>query len=134
MRRFVISEWSMSPALQPGDRVLGCRIGPVRRGGVVLFPHPHRADFWLVKRVVGLAGEVVTIAGGAVSVDGRPLDEAWTVEATHPAGEWAVPPGRVFVLSDARGRTLADSRTLGPVLTAGCYRLVLRYRRAPRPT
>ena len=64
MRRFVIAEMSMSPALLPGDRILARRVRRLRRGQVVFFPHPDRDDFWLVKRVVGVAGEVVGLENG----------------------------------------------------------------------
>ena len=130
MRRFVVSELSMSPALAPGDRMLARRARRLRRGQVVFFPHPHHDDFWLVKRVIGLPGETVRITGGTVQVDGGVISEPWAGGATLPEGEWQVPPGHMFVLSDARHRTRADSRTLGPVPTRGAYVSLLRYGRS----
>src|SRR5680860_1306204 len=46
MRRFVISELSMSPALTPGDTFLARRLRRPQRGVVALFPHPHRPELW----------------------------------------------------------------------------------------
>lgn len=132
MRRFVISEKSMSPALQPGDRYLARRLRRPRRGRVVFFPHPGRDDFWLAKRVVGLPGETVEIDGGEVRVDGRVLAEPWTVDPTDPPGRWPVPEAHLFVLSDARHRTRADSRTFGPIVQDGSYVAVMRYRSGRR--
>lgn len=132
MRRFIISELSMSPALLPGDRFLARRLRNPRRGQVVFFPHPRRQDFWLVKRVVGLPGESLTIEGGSVRIDGEPVDEPWALDATHPEGRWEIPSRHMFVLSDARRRTTTDSRTLGPVPIRPSYRVGLRYRRSGR--
>ena len=117
----------MSPALEPGQEVLGIEVGVggpgPARGSVVFFEQPGRAGFWLVKRVVGLPGERVTIAGGAVFLDGAEYDDPWTFDDTAPGGEWVVGPGEMFVLSDARHRSTADSRSFGPVPVAGSYRL-----------
>lgn len=132
MRRFVISELSMSPAMTPGDRFLARRLRRPRRGTLVFFPHPTRHDFWLAKRVIGLPGESVEIDGGMVRVDGAPLAEPWTVESTRPDGSWKVPTGRIFVLSDARHRTTADSRTMGPISIQAAYVAWFRYRRGDR--
>lgn len=132
MRRFVITEESMSPSLAPGDRFLARRVRRPRRGSVVFFPHPHRPDFWLVKRVIGLPGEPVSIREGEVMINGTALDEPWTDSPTEPDGSWEVPPDHVFVLSDARHRTRADSRSLGPVALRGAYVAGLRYRQGRR--
>lgn len=131
MRRFVISEKSMAPALMPNDHFLARRLRRPRRGNLVFFPHPGRSDFWLVKRIIGLPHETISIAGGTITVDGRPLADRWSNVPTRPDGVWEVPPGKIFVLSDARDVTRADSRTFGPVPTAPAYVSVLRYRRAP---
>lgn len=120
MRRFVISEMSMAPALQPGDRFLTRKLGRPRRGQVVFFPHPRRDDFWLVKRVVGIVGDSVRMENGG------PIVQSGTGGAE---GGWIVPQDHMFVLSDALDRTRADSRTFGPVPTQPAYVPLLRYRR-----
>lgn len=129
MRRFVIAESSMSPALQPGDRYLARRVRKPRRGAVVFFPHPDRVSFWLAKRVVGLPGESVELVDGEVWVDDEVLAEPWTVDSTSPPGTWRIPDRHLFVLSDARSRTLADSRTWGAVPLDEVYAAVFRYRK-----
>ena len=123
-RRFVVSERSMAPALLPGAELLATPAVAPGRGAVVFFTDPTRDDeFWLVKRVVGLAGETVTIAHGDVLIDDTPYDDPWTVDDTAPDGVWKVPTGHVFVLSDARHRSSADSRRFGPVPLAGAFQL-----------
>ncbi|NIR41755.1 MAG: signal peptidase I, partial [Actinobacteria bacterium] len=66
-----------------------------------------------------LPGERLEIGGGVVRVDGRPLPAPLDLP-TPGGGAWTVDDGEVFVLSDARARTQADSRTFGPVPAAGC--------------
>ena len=128
----MVSERSMAPALEPGQILLGVRQHRPRRGRLVCLRHPYRDEFWLVKRVVGLPGERVEIAGGRVHADGAPLAEPWVGDDTEPDGAWTCGRGQMFVLSDARQRTAADSRSFGPVPVAGSYRVlrVFRPRRA----
>lgn len=129
MRRFVIAEMSMSPALLPGDRLLTRRLRRPRRGKVVFFPHPHQEDFWLVKRILGVAGDRIGWETGRATENGRLVVQS----APHGAeGGWIVPANHMFVVSDALDLTRADSRTFGPVPTRPAYVAVLRYRRARR--
>ena len=54
LRRFVVVEDSMLPALHPGDGLIGLRGGAPRSGQLRVFPDPRRGDgpeLWLVKRV-----------------------------------------------------------------------------------
>lgn len=132
MRRFIVSELSMSPALVPGDRFLARRVRLPRRGQVLFFAHPHRLDFWLVKRIIGLPAEQVVIREGKVRIDDADLQEPWTVDVVGPDGCWDVPKDHAFVLSDARTRSAADSRTIGPVSLRDSYVAFLRYRRGHR--
>lgn len=104
----------MSPLLREGDFVVTRRRRP-SVNDVVVFEHPGKSGFFLIKRVVALAGQRVEIAGGSVSVDGRNEDPRFQVEDTRPDGTWLVPNNHVFVLGDARHRSADDSRALGPV-------------------
>jgi signal peptidase I len=125
-RRFVVAEESMAPVLRPGDSLFGITASRFRRGDIAVFEHPHRQGFWLVKRAVGLPGEQMEIADGALFIDGDRLEDLWGNGATAPDGRWEIPLGHVFALSDSRSVTLADSRTFGPVAMGGAYRVVLR--------
>lgn len=129
MRRYVIAEQSMMPALRDGDWVLAQRsTGRLDRGEIVVFDHPRRPDFSLVKRVVGLPSETVTIRNGRVHIDGAVLVEPWTDGPTRPDGDWTLAPDEVFVLSDARTLTFADGRAFGPIRhTAALWRVRFRY-------
>jgi signal peptidase I len=129
-RRYLIAEQSMTPALNDGDWVIAQRsTSPPNRGDIVVFDHPVRPGFSLVKRVIGLPSETLGIRDGRIFVDGRLLAEPWSREPTRPDGEWRMGPGEVFVLSDARGITIADSRAFGPIREIGAqWRVRYRYR------
>lgn len=140
-----IPSGSMEPQLEIGDRVVVSRIAyrlhDPRRGDVIVFDAPSVADddgggigafvvellegvglrhpdeTELIKRVIGLEGEVVEARGGRVLVNGRELREPYLPPdvATADFGPVTVPPEHVFVLGDNRGSS-ADSRSaLGPV-------------------
>ncbi len=127
LRRFAIAELSMAPALLPGDFVVACRAGAPRRGTVVVFEHPGRPGFFLVKRVVAVGPATVEIARGSLLVAGIPQREPWSSDVTGPPGVWQLEAGEIFVLGDRRGRSLADSRRLGPLDGSAAGRVVLRY-------
>ncbi len=103
---------SMSPTLVNGNIVTALRGGSYERGDIVAF---YYNDKILVKRIVGLAGEVIDIdEDGSVSVDGEPLDEPYLDEKA--LGEcdielpYQVPEGRYFVMGDNRSVS-SDSRS-----------------------
>ncbi|MGE2837259.1 S26 family signal peptidase [Mycobacterium sp. SMC-4] len=62
VRRFVVVEHSMLPALQPGDGLLAVRCGVAKPGQVRVFPDPRGSSMYLVKRV----GDVRETAAGAM--------------------------------------------------------------------
>ena len=55
----------MTPTLSPGDYLLATRIGPRRPGQIVVFEHPRRKDFWLVKRAVRVEDEHMVVMSDA---------------------------------------------------------------------
>ncbi len=110
---------SMEPSLHQDQRLLMEKVGyrwhGPQRGDIVVLPDPTGGPIPLIKRVVGLPGERVTIADGRVFIDGIPLDESYLAQVTQGGGRsWLVPPLHVFVLGDNRGNS-RDSRYFGPV-------------------
>jgi signal peptidase I len=115
LRRYEIAEHSMTPALVPGDFVIARSGGLPARGEVVIIGHPEKPGMEIVKRVIGLPGETVTVSGGLVHIDGARLPEPWADGPTCPEGTWRIPSDAMFVLGDNRRRSSGDSRTLGPI-------------------
>jgi signal peptidase I len=142
LRTFVISVYSipsgsMEPTLQVGDRIvvdkLSYHLHGVDRGNIIVFSTPPKEDCAgapvadLVKRVIGLPGETISLSGGEVLIDGRLLAEPWLPASeqgrTYPGPSpdafalhhaFKVPSGDVYVMGD--NRTLScDSRYWGPI-------------------
>ena len=95
---------SMAPTLSSGDLVVLTRWhGEVDRFDVVAVEPPTGGGAALVKRVVGLAGDTVTIEDGVLVVNGNPVCEPWT-DPARLDGVWhapvVVPDGAVFLLGD----------------------------------
>ncbi|MCZ7457730.1 signal peptidase I [Streptomyces sp. WMMC940] len=108
---------SMSPTVEPGDRVLAQRIdgSEVRRGDVVVFTDKVWADAPMVKRVVGVGGDKVACcdSDGRMTVNGKAVEEPYLrgEEPASPLGfNVSVPAGKLFLLGDER-RTSVDSRS-----------------------
>lgn len=137
VQTFYIPSGSMEPTLQIGDRILVDKLSydlhGVHRGDIVVFGRPAAENCGgpevndLVKRVIGLPGDVLTLSGGFVYVDGRRLDESWlpsSEQGTTTAGPtgttydlahaYRVPANDYFVMGDNRVDS-CDSRYWGPI-------------------
>lgn len=65
----------------------------------------------LIKRVIGVEGDVITVSEGMVYRNGYPLEEPYTLEGytNGTVDEFTVPQDQVFVMGDNRSISL-DSR------------------------
>ncbi len=143
---FYIPSESMLPTIAVNDRVmvnkLAYRFGEPQRGDIVVFLNPNLTDAELeesipeavirsvleavgvrtrgqddlIKRVVAVGGETVTIEGGRLEVDGVLLDESYLAAGGEMGdfGPVTVPGGHVFVMGDNRNSSL-DSRRFGAI-------------------
>ena len=113
-RAFVIPSRSMAPTILPGDRItVDIRGGTPERGEIWAFHGPNSTN--LIKRVVGLPGETIEVAGGRVLIDGKPLDEPYlAAPMTYTMPPTRLGPDQYFMLGDSRNAS-ADSHIWGPL-------------------
>jgi signal peptidase I len=105
---------SMVPTLLPGDRLLLTKsyIAP-QRGDIVVFTLKEEGkDVDVVKRVVGVPGDVVVTVGDFAWVNNKPDHKIEEGGGLTRFGPVEVPPGKVFVLGDNRPISF-DSRYVG---------------------
>lgn len=118
--RFTIQSGSMEPALEVGETVWAIRImGDPERGDIVAFTNPLAPESGevVIKRIVGLPGDMIESRDGIIHIDLGRVDESVYMEAPEPTPDFApvvVGPGEVFVLGDNRDAS-TDSRTFGPI-------------------
>ena len=114
---------SMMPGLVDQERIFVNKfiyrfgIGEIQRGDLVVFWYPGDQSKSYIKRVIGLPGDVVAIDRGAVSINGRPLEEDYVPKEYRDAismGPRKVEPDHYFVLGDHRNSS-NDSRSWGLV-------------------
>ncbi len=115
----VVGSSSMEPTIQKGDVVLVGRINffktPLKRGDIVFLRDPVTKREWLVKRVIGLPGELLFLQAGRIYINGVPLQDPYAKnEFTDEYGVWQIPNNAVFVMGDNRSHS-NDSRDFGPV-------------------
>lgn len=129
---------SMFPTLEDGDRLIISKFGRTysrllgrdyipKRGEIIVFDDPFASDRQLIKRVVALPGERVTLEDGVLMVynDHRPNgfkpdetgDYSQGLVFTVGSVDVTVPDRQVFVIGDNRGSSGSlDSRNeLGTV-------------------
>lgn len=134
----------MVPTIEVNDRVmankLAYRWSDPERGDVVVFRDPAEPEAEetipeavirsvleaigvrtrgredLIKRVIGLPGETVTITDNQVFIDGEPLAEPYLPETVSMPddGPFEVPADEVFVMGDNRQFSF-DSRRFGTI-------------------
>ena len=115
----VVRGSSMAPGIHDGDRILIDQLsyvfGDVARGDVVVLRYPLDPSLDYIKRVVGLPGDEILMAGGRVWVNGELLAEPYIERADPSTYDFTrVREGHYFVLGDNRLHS-SDSREFGQV-------------------
>jgi signal peptidase I len=138
---YYVPSGSMENSLVPGDRVFvdktayGFRIPLTKidlfgartpqRGEIAVFDSP-RDGTRLIKRIVAIGGDVVTLVDGHLSINGKPLGNEHLEhfgsrdallnldDGGGPNYESVIPQGMVLAIGDHRGNSL-DGRFFGPI-------------------
>jgi signal peptidase I len=143
---YYVPSGSMEYSLMPGDRVVvnkmsyGFRIPLTKidifgsstpeRGEIAVFDSPEDGKTRLIKRIVAVGGDHVSVVNGQLSINGKPLgdrqaehfgarttqlnltSERHYNEGGGPNFEADVPPGMVLAMGDNRGNS-NDGRKFG---------------------
>ncbi|MEG1943692.1 MAG: signal peptidase I, partial [Angelakisella sp.] len=108
---------SMSPTLKDGDRAIASLLNYTPAyGDVVIIKDLHKENKYIVKRIIGLAEDIINIdfSTGEVTRNGEIIDEPYLTEPTTMRGDIVfpliVPQYHAFVMGDNRNNS-TDSRT-----------------------
>jgi signal peptidase I len=114
--RVRVDGFSMRPTLEDGEFVLVSKLsyhlGKVNRGDIIVFHFPMNPQEELIKRVIGLPGDHISVQGGVVAVNGQKISEPYIASTPSYSGEWDVSAGDLFVLGDNRNNS-NDSKDWG---------------------
>ena len=123
----VIDDDSMRPNLASGQQVfvnrLSYRLTLPARGDVVALRDPRNAHQLIIRRVLGLPGELLDVVGNQVSINGRTLTEVYldpssfqvlVGERQTTRRQYQLGENEYFVLSDKRASGI-DSRDWGAI-------------------
>ena len=108
--RVRVDGFSMRPTLQDGEYILvnklAYKFSEPQRGDIIVFIFPVNPEEDLIKRIIGIPGDTVTVQDGILTVNGAVVDEPYINAPPAYNGTWQVPEGNLFVLGDNRN----DSR------------------------
>lgn len=118
----IVKESSMEPTLYENNYLFVNKLAYKFKdhpdyGDIIIFDSDVQKDDGsgnkiLIKRVIAVENDVVTISDGVVYRNGVPLDESYTLEGytTGELYDFVVPQDQVFVMGDNRSVSL-DSRS-----------------------
>ncbi|GMW00290.1 MAG: hypothetical protein AMXMBFR84_14280 [Candidatus Hydrogenedentota bacterium] len=103
MAFYLVPTESMQPTLEPKDRLVTLRSSQYRRGDVVVARDPLDQDSFVVKRIVAVAGDTVSVSKGRLHVNGRLVPEPYLIASMYYVfGPITIRQGEVFLLGDNR--------------------------------
>ena len=126
VQRSIIQGPSMEPTLNDGDQIFIEKVSKhfsINRGDIVTIDHtdPSNPEILLIKRIIGLPGELVEIKEGGVYINGEKLQENYLpqnletlVDPSLDFEKIKLTEDQYFVLGDNRPVS-KDSRRIGPV-------------------
>ena len=120
VENFRVSGYSMQPTLVDGQHLIANKLiysrfsfHPPYHGDIAIMVHPKDPSRDIVKRVIGLPGDIIKIERGQVIRNGERLGEPYiTHRDSRTFAPLEVPPDSYYVLGDNR-RASTDSRAWG---------------------
>ena len=130
---FIVSGSSMEPSFSNRDRIAVSRImvwlGKYGRGDAVVCKHKHGGESeYIVKRIIGVPGDLLEIRDGKVYINKVQLSEEYILH-NYTSGELEIEIAQdeYFLLGDNRDIS-SDSRYEGPVKARNVIgRVVIRW-------
>lgn len=117
VQNYQVQGTSMESSLTNSQYVLVNKVAylfhPPERGDVIVFHWPTDTTKDLIKRVIGLPGDVIVLTSSTVEVNGVVLAEPYVKQSINPGPERVtVPQDNYFVMGDNR-QVSDDSRDWG---------------------
>jgi len=101
MRFFRVPSTSMEPTILVSDFILTLRQDGYERGDIVVVEDPLVSGDYIVKRIIAVGGDRVSIHGGAVFINGGYASEPYRLEPIdYSMEDYVVDEGEVFLLGD----------------------------------
>lgn len=116
--KVLIPSGSMIPTLNEGDQLFVTKVynlDNIKRGDILVF-HSDELSDTLIKRLIGLPGDKISIVDGKVSVNGEELQEDYIKNKDNFYGEYTVPDGKYFFMGDNRPVSHDSRKWINPYI------------------
>lgn len=111
----VVNGTSMTNTLQNGDTMIlnkiGMKFNDIKRFQIIVIKTDKS---YLIKRVIGLPGEVISYKDGKLYINEKVVDDPYYKNNTEDFEPVKIPNGYYFVMGDNRSNSM-DSRIIGPI-------------------